>query len=325
MTKTLGESLALAKQHYEALTTSLLPLDRMRRQDFGEGLPRKKAEELLKKLYLLTSSIDKALSDKVVEGDGAPLQTVARGHLAFYKTHLEPNLQHIHDAYLQISGFAELEELLKDTREGEKPGAPILSALAWGIERWVDMVDPDEKDEWLSRGFDLDAAFEVVQLPWFRPDEWLENFRLLKPVLLDRPAESVHRHVQDRLREIYRAYAFGLWLGAVALCRSLIEFSIHQNAERLGLETRRRTKQNTLVDLPLKVLIAEVGKALPNLSESLETVKTAGDRVMHAKEGNVLSFPALRQEALNCIKATKRVAEDIYRQSAQSMPANNTP
>src|SRR6266571_2102567 len=317
MAKSLGESLALAKQHYEDLTTRLLPLDRMRRQEFGESLPRQQAEELLKKLYVLTSSIEKTLSDSVIEGEGAPLQTVASGHLAFYKAHLEPNLQLIHDAYPNISGFAELERILKGADEGKR-GAPILSTLAWGIERWIDMVDGDEKEDWLSRGFDLDSAFEVVQLPWFRPDEWMENFRLLKPVLLDRTAESIHRHVQDRLREIYRAYAFGLWLAAVALCRSLIEFSIHQNAERLGLETRRRTKQNALVDLPLKVLIAEVTKALPDLTESLDTVKSAGDRVMHAKEGNILSFPALRREALNCVKATKRVVEDLYLASSKT-------
>lgn len=104
----------------------------------------------------------------------------------------------------------------------------------------------------------------------------------------------------------------------MALCRSLIEFSIHQNAERLELATRRRTKKDALVDLPLKVLIAEVGKALPELVESLETVKAAGDRVMHAKEGSIVSFPALRQEALNCVRATKRVVEGLY--LARSQP-----
>src|ERR1044072_4578375 len=171
MAKGLGESLALVKQHYEDLTTRLLPLDRMRTHEFGKGLPRKRAEELLKKLYVLIASIEKILSDSVVESNGAPLQSVASGNLAFYKTHLEPNLQLIRSAYLQISGFAELEELLKGVDQ-PKRGAPIRSTLAWGVERWIDMVDDDEKEDWLSRGFDLDSAFEVVQLPWFQPDEW---------------------------------------------------------------------------------------------------------------------------------------------------------
>jgi len=117
----------------------------------------------------------------------------------------------IRDAHWDVSGFGELDKLLKSAETSEK-GTPVGNALSWGIERWIDMEE-DEKEDWLMRGFDLDAAFDLVSEPWFQPDRWRDNARVLQPLLIDRPTNKIPHHVRYRLTEIYGALSLASgWL-----------------------------------------------------------------------------------------------------------------
>jgi hypothetical protein len=86
-----------------------------------------------------------------------PLVELSSGLRDFYRKTFEPNAAKIRDAYWDISGLAELNELLKGI-EIPKNRTPIAGAVEWAVERWVTMLDEGEMEEWLGRGFDPDGA-----------------------------------------------------------------------------------------------------------------------------------------------------------------------
>ena len=175
------------------------------------------------------------------------------------------------------------------------------------------MLDDDELEDWSSRGFAIDSALETVMLPWFDPDSWLGNMHLLRPVLLDRSPQQIPFHVRHRLTEIYRAFMFGLWMSSIALCRSLLEYSLKETALKWEIKRTRIGYRGEQEDKSMKELCDEFSTHFPALSASLEQVRSDGNRIMHAQKGNVTEYPKiLRKEALNCIRSMRQSLETIY-------------
>ncbi len=311
MSQELNRSLALAKQHYEELV-ALVPMGALERREYGTDLKRQRVEELLKKLTGLITVIRQRLSEHLTQKEESPILELSPGHKTFYTTILDPHAEKLYDAYWDITGLSELNDLLKGLDTSRK-GTPVANAISWGIERWEQMVDEDEKTEWFERGFDLETAFEFVSFPFFEPDDWLENFRLLRPVLVDRPARSIPQHVQYRLREIYRAFTFGLWMGAIGLSRSVTEYSIIDNASRLKIEVTRTNRRGNVETKSLEHLIDAVSAVRPTLRTPMETIRDAGNRILHPTKHDVIAFPkVMRQEALDCVTHAKAIVESLY-------------
>jgi hypothetical protein len=242
---------------------------------------------------------------------------LAATHIAFYREHLEPNAKTIRRAYLESTGVRELLEELNGLPSDRAlaTSQPVRSAIAWGLERWLEMLDQDELNDWASRGFAIETAFESIDIPWFQPDRWLENMALLRPLLLDRPVQSVQDHVRLRLTEVYRAFTFGLWMSAIALCRSLTEFALKQNAPRLGIAITHSLASGVLEEKTFKHLSDDVCRLLPDLCTPLRSVRQAGNRILHPKGRHVIAFPhVMREEALDCIRATQTAVERLYLQ-----------
>ena len=311
MSQDLNASLALAKQYFEELVR-LSPLDALCRHQYATDAAKARVEFLLRKLNSLIGTIERALMATASNVGEAPIITLSSGHLTFYRESLEPNAELIGDAFLDSEGFEGLAELLKSI-DSEQRGAPIGNAIVCGLERWIDMLDDGENADWLRRGFDLDAAFDMASKPWFLPDTWLENARLLQPILVDRPAQKIPTHVRHRLSEIYGAFIFGLWMAAIALSRSAVEFSIRDNAHRLNIELTKTNKRGEVEDKRLGELIADVAGIRPGLLIPMEAIRDTGNRILHPKKRDVIAFPkVLREEALNCVKHTKVVLEALY-------------
>lgn len=309
----LSRYLALAKQQFEELV-NLTSIDSLARGKYGTGTKRQRIKELLGKLVTLLASIDEVFSSHLGKADDSPIMQLSSGLKEFYTEVLEPNSNKLREIYWDITGLAELKALL----EGLNPSRakrPIANAVSWALERWLTMLEEGELEEWLERGFELEAALDLVNKGFFAPDFWLENSRLLRPVLVDRPLNIVPSHVQYRLREIYRAFTYGLWMSAIALSRSVAEYAIINNAPRLGFDPTYERKGKKQFK-PFQLLIGEVAETRPELRIPLETLRNTGNRILHPKKKRnveIISMPkVMRDEALECVTRTRFVVESLY-------------
>ena len=307
MNNVLNAALAVARQKFEELMC-LLSLEDLRSLQLGEGAKRLRIEALLEALNKGLGTVERELRTETE----VPLTQVAASHIAFFREQLEPNISLIRRAYWESIGLRDLFESL-DEYEPEHPRRSVQEAITWGLERWRDMLDDDELEDWASRGFAIEPAIEAVELPWFQPDQWLENMRLLRPVLMDRPPQHVRNHVQYRLTEIYRAFTFGLWMSSIALCRSLLEYSLKEKAQQYGIEKTKIGYRGESEDKSMKELCDEFSKRFTSLSTELEQIRDSGNSIMHVEKRDVIAFPkVLREEALKCIRSMRYSLETIY-------------
>ncbi|MCX5814356.1 MAG: hypothetical protein NT178_17700 [Proteobacteria bacterium] len=319
MTTELNLNLALAKQHFQDLMT-LTTIDHLLNREYDSGPKRERIQELIGSLVSLTKAIEDEFSAYLDKADDAPIMHMDLELRDFYANLLEPNAIKLRDIFLNITGFGESlgvagwEELLEGLNPSDTK-TPIANAVSWGLERWWTMLDDGEQQDWLERGFNIEAAIDLVDKGFFAPDLWLENQRLLRPVLVARPLNTVPSHVQYRLREIYRSFVHGLWMSSIALSRSVAEYAIIDNGPRLGLEVSQEWRGKKEFK-KLERLIDEVAAKYPNLRTPLEKVRTTGNRILHPKKKRdveVISFPkVMREEALVCIKGTRLVVESLY-------------
>lgn len=307
MNDNLNRKLASAKQQYEELT-HLIPLSDICDLKLGEGAKRKRIEFLLKSLNDTLAAIDRELRS---EGE-VPIAQLGASQIKFFRQHLEPSAPILRRAYWECIDLRDLFEQF-DEYQPPHPREFVKDAIACSLERWRDMLDEDELSDLLSRGIAIDSAIETVELPWFEPDRWRENMRLLRPVLLDRPPQHVRDHVRHRLTEIYRSFTFGLWMSSVALCRSLLEYSLKETAQTFGIERTKPGYRGLPEDKSMKQLCDEFSAQIPSLATALEQVRDAGNRIMHARRNDVIAYPkVLREEALESIRAMRQSLEIIY-------------
>lgn len=132
----------------------------------------------------------------------------------------------------------------------------------------------------------------------------------LKPVLVTRGANTIRDHVHYRMTEIYRAFTFGLWMSAIALTRSLVEFCLRDNAHRFDVElTDPSGNEKTL-----KRLGEEMATHIQDLAEHVDRVRDTANRILHPKKRGVIAFPkVMRKEALECLESARTVVELLYR------------
>ena len=312
MKDTLNARLAVARQQYEELIR-LVPIHDLRELQLGEDAKRKRVEVLLKSLIKSLTTIERELR---VETE-VPVTQLGSSHIKFFREHLEPNVAILRRAYWESIGIRELFEEL-DEFQPQHPAQSVKEAIACGLERWHFMLDEDELDELLSRGLDVVSAIETVELPWFEPDRWRENMLLLRPVLLDRPPQHVRDHVRYRLTEIYRAFTFGLWMSSVALCRSLLEYSLKDTAHKCGIERTKQGYRGEPVDKSMKELCEDFSSQFPQLATALEQVRNSGNRIMHASKHDIVAYPkVLREEALESIRSMRQSLETIYARASE--------
>lgn len=310
MSNDLNATFAISKQTLTELL-ELATLDALTRFEFGAEPKRARIASLLGKLNTYINTVKRALNAVVGESASPPILILPAAHREFWNDTLAPNARILQRAYFEISGLGVFFDLLDEPPLEEE--SRMFSAISWGLERWSNMLDEDEQFEWLTRGFNIEGARDLVAMPWFQPDDWAQNLRLLDPVLVDRPASVMRDHIRYRLAEIYRAFTFGLWMSSIALCRSLVDFGLRQNAPRCQVSITREGPSGKPEDKSLRQLGEEIAVFLPAIAEPVEVVRDTGNRILHPKKHDVISHPrVMRAEALECIRAARKVIERLY-------------
>lgn len=200
MTVELKQNLALAKQHFQDLM-ALTTIDRLLNREYDSGPKRQRIEELLGNLVSLLKSVEDEFSAHLDKGEDAPIMHLDLELRNFYTNAIEPNAIKFRDIFLDIAGLGESLGVggWKELLEGLTPPnikTPIANAFSGALDRWWNILDDEEEQEWLDQGFNIEAAVELVDKGFFAPDFWLENQRLLRPVLVDRPLNTIPSHVQ---------------------------------------------------------------------------------------------------------------------------------
>ena len=191
--------------------------------------------------------------------------------------------------------------------EIDNSDAPVLRTIHAALEFYDGTVE--ECDERRDEEFDFDGAHRVTSVPLFRPDQWLRNWAHLRPVLLNRRAERFPKEVRQLLSSAQNAYAFGNWLGVVAIARSVLEYMLR---DVLQEPSQSRDGMN------LEQLIDEAARKIPGLPvDELHHLRQQGNRVMHppgaGRREEVASLPVAEGVAGRALNALLNTAEALYR------------
>lgn len=237
-----------------------------------------------------------------------PVMEFGTSHAKFLSQHLFPCADEIETA---LSKFCDLEsaEIFWLPAYKREPG-DYKVALAHLIEFWVGTLSEQEEDEYSDFLLTCKELETIVSSRWFDPNAWKRRQELLRPIIL--PVGSSKRlrdHMRIRLTEIYQSFVFGQFLASVALCRTLLEFAIIQNCQKLGIEkldSNGREKK-------LFQLIEDLNLKNPDLASHAEAIRDQGNRVIHPKKQNIVAIPrVLEDEALDAITHIVEFVEKLY-------------
>lgn len=299
--------LALAKQQFDELFV-IRPLERLVQGDRGEPSQSKRVESLLQSLYTTSVRVRDVFQSRLARQDTTAI-TLSPGHAEFLRERLLPNIGAIEQAY-----FAD-DPLLLELLVGQEESSPSsayrgMRDAVWFTAEYTNIM-MDENDD---RRSSVDAVFDLVEQPWFAPDQWLANLRALRPVILEIEEGKIPLRIRARLSEVHRSFTYGAWMATMALSRAVAEFALIERAPSIGYKVTQLDRNGDEEFLSLNRLITNAVKVSSALEDDLETLREAGNRILHHKRRqNVIPSPKiLREEALKCVLAVTKVLEVLY-------------
>lgn len=303
----LDAALAFAKQQYDELI-AIRPLDRLVQGDRGTPAQAERVKKLLSDLFRISSRVRQVFRSRIANQDTTTL-TLAESNAQFLRSTFLPNIGAIEQAYFADEPL--LFELL-----GERQELPPLSGYRgirdaiWFTAEYTNVM-MDEDDE---RRHNIDTVFDLVDEPWFVPDQWDANLRALRPLILEIDEKQIPARIRMRLAEVHRSFTYGAWMATIALSRAVIEFALIERAPALGYSATQVDKQGREEFMNLNRLIASAASVRSELEGDLETLREAGNRILHPKRRqNVVPSPKiLREEAFACVQAATRALELLY-------------
>lgn len=304
-TRPLDAVLALAMQQFDELV-AIRPLERLVQGDRGDPVQAKRAEALLQSLHAACVLVRQTSYSRLARQDKSTM-TFAPSHAEFLRRTLLPNIGAIEQAY-----FAN-DPLLLELCDEELP--PLLTYAGmrdavWFTAEYTNTL-MDEDDE---RRCNVDTVFELVEQPWFSPDQWAANLRALRPMILEVEESQIPIRIRARLAEMHRAFTYGAWMATIAISRAVVEFALIERAPAIGYRATQVDRKGHDEFLNLNKLIANAASVRPELEANLETLREAGNRILHPKRRqNVIPSPkVLREEAFACVQSATSALEVLY-------------
>jgi hypothetical protein len=250
--------------------------------------------------------------------ESIPIVEFALPHKAFLADELIPNAKAITgtlwESFMLPLFVGETDDMTESSETDDiTDSVRYKNALNHLLDFWLDTLSGWEKEEHSDFIDTCNELREIINGSWFDPDGWSERQRMLRPVLLPNGrTDRVRDHVRVRLTEVYRAFVFGQFMSSVALCRTLAEFALAQNARKLGFPM----ENDNPWDRTLSQLIAGIRGQHPALAAHTEAIRDVGNRVIRPQKRSVVALPrVLQAEALDCIEHTVAVLEVLYGES----------
>jgi hypothetical protein len=226
----------------------------------------------------------------------------------FYRLQVEPISLQLRQAFKAIDPdryqrFALLDDL--DDHDRIKLAFEVCLDFTWNV-----IEDIEKKCNMRGAAEILDS-----ELIAFSPEEWHRNLSLLAPLLSARPFKNFPAQVRLRVEEVYRSFVFGNWLSVLALTRSLLEYSIHDNLRKLGIKAHWETTPKPR-EKKLGELIDEASTHYPEMvGEAMKRIRQSGNEYLHPKRRTTEQLFSRREEAMNRIKDLVLVIEILYNRS----------
>ena len=313
----LKESSALSLQQYKELQ-NILEKNKVDAVSKLSSSPQKdRAVELLESLLSFIEELEKRFRKTNLES--IPVIEVGQTHADFLSKELMPNADSFkndwHDCLNSEWGknqslLRKLKFMMSGNQETEESSTKYSGALNDLINFWVNTLSDEEEDDYSEFTEICTELSEIVNSAWFAPDAWKKRLNKLRPMLLPTGAKSRLRdHIKVRIDEIYRAFTFGQFMAVVSLCRTLLEFTLKQNAGKLNIIL---TNENGW-EKSLSQIIQEVSIRYPELSVHAEAIREQGNLVIHPKKRSIVAIPrVLEKEALETIEHIVVIIEWIY-------------
>jgi hypothetical protein len=186
---------------------------------------------------------------------------------------------------------------------------PIAEAIGIALAR-TEPFAAENFDDWEIHDYYFREAIRLTSYKFFQPDSWIDNLRLLPPVVLARPQRNLKTNIRRRLNEVYRSFIFGNWMAVLALSRSLLEFVLKEHAATIGVELRGHQGRPKGLD----ELKGQYVTKFPDLNDPFDLVQMMGNIVMHPSKANdvVHTDEALRRDALAVIDALCKILMRVY-------------
>lgn len=190
---------------------------------------------------------------------------------------------------------------------------PIRHLIRFEVEHAANDIESGELE---MDPRDYEGACQVVNSPWFRPDDWFEASRSARLLALSREHRSLPHWMNLRIQDLYRSLVTGNPTATIALARATLEAALNDCANFALKGIRRETlKELRGSRNGLNAWLAEYQRAGINLPFNFirNTVKRYGDQVMHRSESEIGPIRS-RDTAVQCCEVVIETVELLYNQ-----------
>jgi hypothetical protein len=298
----LNSLLASAQQAYEELrglfgSRSLSELKALTEDQ------RKRAMVLS---YNLLRTIERANSLLTEYALDARPHSTPSAALEIFKREIGPREDELRSLFIDLLDLPDLEIDLTAIRAGVS--TPIWNIFQTGIDWHARDQDPENPED------DLRAAESIISAAFFNPDDWYRNAQELQPIFGEDAERRVPINVRGRLSELYQSFILANYMAAIALARSIAEYSLVDRASRIGIDPYRTDREGRRRTKRLSVLVDLASAKLPKLASQMEEIVEYGNQILHPERRDklLLAPSALRAWALRCVNSTRELVLALY-------------
>lgn len=130
------------------------------------------------------------------------------------------------------------------------------------------------------------------------------------PIAVNQMLGGIPLHIRERVNEICRSFHFQNWIAVIAMSRCLLEYALVERRHILKIEVytnEQKTQTKKLVKL-----IADSKNVFPELGKSMESIRVAGNGVMHPPSAKIERLDPDKDIAEKCVEDITKIIGALY-------------